>query len=1459
MGLNDQEKRFLAIKEEINRQSLKSKHTRVSELPVKLPPKKPISIIIYAYKIEDHIEECLNSIEKQSWFVNNNNFEIIIGVDDCKNTSEKLYRIKDNYRNIQIYHTTKHKGTFVTLNTLLDMVKYDIILPFMGDDIMKPEMIEEILKYTDEYDIVKFDYQDFDEEITNKVNNKFWFNNGIFLLNKHVVELVGGYKDWIIAADIELLERVYNHVKIKEIKESLFYKRQNKNDFKLNKDKKLKISYDKQIKKYKINENIKIDKIVDEKNIIQKFEEPTIKEPISILITAWQTKNFIEECLDSIEKQTYFNNNDNYEILLGIDACQDTLDKVINIKNKYRNLHIFMMSENKGTYVTTNTLLDLVKFENIIIFGSDDIMKSTMISKIMYNKKDYDVVRFGFDDFKENINNAIKNNYMRAVGAIFYKKNVIDLAGGYRDWRCSGDFELLRRIENHIRIKEIDDSLFYRRSHPNSLCERDDTGLGTPLRKEYNKQVRSYKKNENIKIDKIVNSYIKIGDEKNEQNPIVKYKNLVPVLLNDKPLVSIIIAYNVDRGFLKEAIESVEKQTYKNIELILSHSNNRVGYNLNKAFRIASGTYIKYLDEDDTLPIDSIENSVNTMLKGDFDFIHGNVIEFNVNGIIGTYVPRKLYPTLEDLIKDNVIEGGTLMYHKRVFKNYGLYDEILWSAEEYDFNLKLLNRGAKLGYCDKVLSNYRRHHKQKSLGTRDIEYQKKREIVRQEIIQKYSNKNIIELENIKYKNLTPVLLNGLLNTPLVSIIIPYNKNRGFLKEAIESVEKQTYKNIELIFSYSEKCVSFNLNRGIEQSSGTYIRYLCEDDILPEDSIENSISAIMTEDFDFIHGNSLDFKKDKIIKYVPSITNPDIEDLLNENVINGGTVMYHKRVFNKYDMFDENLWTAEEYDFNLKLLSNRARLGYCNKFLYKYRLHPKQKSIGNKSAKYQEKRNIIREEIKNRYVKKLKYNIFAAIPVNGRHELLPHTIKRLLNKCGIAKVYCIGDNKEDKRICEEAGAEWVTHENSPLGKKWNAGINAAIKSGVNYDGFVFIGSSDWISENWIDIFAPYLSKYDMVGTTNCYFLDINTNGTKELIHWKGYSNYRKGEAIGIGRLYSMRIIKKMNGKIFPDDLDTGMDLYSLQNILNNKGKIKTLVSDNAKTLSISTNKWTNKHLFEKEVKVDPNSENIVDVYDWLKTWFPEGFNIFSNRIEQIYTSKSVESFKSELKEKYKLKDYYDKNKPVFIFGMHRKEDYDFALNHVPYKVIFWCGSDAMNIKQEIYQLKNVTHLVGSKFVSDDLTNKGIKHLFVPVTTASFDLPLCPRGDSIYFYYSTEDSKNFYGFNILDEIKSRTKLNIITASHNKYSHEQLIEIYKKCFVGLRLTQHDGIPTTGCELGLMGRKIVHNGNQPNALNYKNIDDIINIINEEYKNRDQDNTYISEEMKKFLKIDDNWLYVYK
>ena len=236
------------------------------------------------------------------------------------------------------------------------------------------------------------------------------------------------------------------------------------------------------------------------------YDSFMLTDPVSIIITAYQTQNYIEECLDSIENQTYFIGNDYYEILLGIDACEETLKKVMEIRDKYRNLKVFMMEENRGTYITSNTLIENANYQNIIRFDSDDIMYPEMVQKLLYYNKRYNVVtcRFYNMEIKRGERKLKLNKMSHANGVHLMKKSLFKKLGGYQPWMCGADSELFVRGKDVMKVKIIKDPLFERRVHDNNLTRRSDTGVKSKMREEYKKLIGKHK---DIKIKSVTNKF----------------------------------------------------------------------------------------------------------------------------------------------------------------------------------------------------------------------------------------------------------------------------------------------------------------------------------------------------------------------------------------------------------------------------------------------------------------------------------------------------------------------------------------------------------------------------------------------------------------------------------------------------------------------------------------------------------------------------------------------------------------------------------------------------------------------------------------------------------------------------------------------------------------------------------------------------------------------------------------
>ena len=193
-----------------------------------------------------------------------------------------------------------------------------------------------------------------------------------------------------------------------------------------------------------------------------------------------------------------------------------------------------------------------------------------------------------------------------------------------------------------------------------------------------------------------------------------------------KKKVTVIIPYNKDRGFLQEAIASVPAD----VQLIVSQGEGSWPANFNKVFSQAEGDYIKFLHEDDMLLPNCIEDSVKALEEQNVDFIHGNAIEiFQDTGKQRRYIPKVFYPTAGDLVLKNVIHCPTLMYRKEVFEKVGLFNESLDNQEEYEFNLRCLKAGLKIGYCNSFLAVYRRHPAQKIKTITKLAIKKEKELV----------------------------------------------------------------------------------------------------------------------------------------------------------------------------------------------------------------------------------------------------------------------------------------------------------------------------------------------------------------------------------------------------------------------------------------------------------------------------------------------------------------------------------------------------------------------------------------------------------------------------------------------------------------------------------------------------------------------------------------------------------
>ena len=177
-------------------------------------------------------------------------------------------------------------------------------------------------------------------------------------------------------------------------------------------------------------------------------------------------------------------------------------------------------------------------------------------------------------------------------------------------------------------------------------------------------------------------------------------------------MVSVIIPYNKDRGFLQHAIKSVKAQTYENWELIVQHGKGTLGENVNKALQKADGKFIKILAEDDLLTPDCLK-ILTDGIQG-YDFVYSDAENFGELPPGWDSRSHDKTVSLDGMLRGNGIHGGTTLYRSSILQNVGGYDESLWTGEEYDLHLSLLKAGCKHRHVPGIVYKYRIHGDNKS-------------------------------------------------------------------------------------------------------------------------------------------------------------------------------------------------------------------------------------------------------------------------------------------------------------------------------------------------------------------------------------------------------------------------------------------------------------------------------------------------------------------------------------------------------------------------------------------------------------------------------------------------------------------------------------------------------------------------------------------------------------------------
>ena len=290
------------------------------------------------------------------------------------------------------------------------------------------------------------------------------------------------------------------------------------------------------------------------------------------------------------------------------------------------------------------------------------------------------------------------------------------------------------------------------------------------------------------------------------------------------PLISIIIpVYNAKKSVLEECINSVLNQTYDNYEICLADDNSsleetkevlksyednskiKVVYRkvngmiskcMNSAIDVASGEFVGFLDNDDTLDKDALYYVVKELNNNKkLDFIYSDEDKIDEEG---RYSEPHFKP---DYSPDTLLSLNYICHLAIVRKSIG--DKINWfdsacdGAQDYDLFLRLSEVTDSIHHIPKILYHWRRSETStaSSEGHKDYSLTAGKKAL-EKAFERRKIKATVEIDDKSSHYRVRYLYD---KEPKISIVIPSKDHKDILEKCIASIyEKTNYKNYEVI-------------------------------------------------------------------------------------------------------------------------------------------------------------------------------------------------------------------------------------------------------------------------------------------------------------------------------------------------------------------------------------------------------------------------------------------------------------------------------------------------------------------------------------------------------------------------------------------------------------------------------------------------------------------------------------
>lgn len=294
---------------------------------------------------------------------------------------------------------------------------------------------------------------------------------------------------------------------------------------------------------------------------------------------------------------------------------------------------------------------------------------------------------------------------------------------------------------------------------------------------------------------------------------------------NENILISIAVpVYHTGEIFLREMIDSVVAQSYKNWELCIANAgpddekvntilkeyaakdsrihiknlekNEGIGKNTNRAFEMANGQYVALLDHDDLLAPDALFEVACAAEKSHPDIIYSD--EDKVTGNEKEHTQPHFKPDFNiDLLRANNYICHLLVIKKTLIDKVGGFREGFDGAQDHDFIFRCSDNADNIIHIPRILYHWRTHQASTAdnPASKLYAYEAGMRAVKENLERNGEEAEVTQSKDYGFYK----VIYKVKEKSLVSIIIPNKDNRDILKKCIDSVlQKSTYDNYEII-------------------------------------------------------------------------------------------------------------------------------------------------------------------------------------------------------------------------------------------------------------------------------------------------------------------------------------------------------------------------------------------------------------------------------------------------------------------------------------------------------------------------------------------------------------------------------------------------------------------------------------------------------------------------------------